>query len=315
MGLVVPAFSIFSAQRIWGLGVDYTGYLEIFYGNKTTEIAFRFLKIVNSIVQGDSKSLGFVYFFCAFIGLYLKGIFYRTYSNSFFISVIFYIFTIYFLHEYTQIRAAIGLGICYLSIDEINKRQLKKFVIRIFVAMCFHYSAVIMFPIYLYCNFFKKQKCYIKILWGTFFIGVLLNKLLHGQTILAYWSSIFYSNFFLLEKLGSLQLTNEFSILNVCYFIIIILNTIYYLLYNGFPKKNIDFTIFQMSSVSALIFYLFFNFGFYVLTFRCSEFFIPFLFIVIAKIIVKFKERVFLVPFVCIILVYYMRIFIRAVIL
>ncbi len=306
-------FALASSFRMFGKGADYNGYLAIFYGEESTEPAFRILKVLNQFITREQVTLCFVYIVCAFVGLYLKGSLYIQYSNNFLLSIFLYLPTIYFLHEYTQIRAAIGLGICYLSVDEINKRQFKRFLVRVLFAMCFHYSSIIMIPVYFYCNLFKKQKRYIQILWISFISCVLLSKFLHGQSVLIFLGSSFYSKLFFLEKLGALQNMNGFSVFNVCYFLILILNTIYYALYHGFLRQDSDFTIFQLSSLSAIMFYVFFNLGFHVVTFRLSEFFIPFLFIVIAKITVKFKEKILLAPFVFVILLYYMRTFAKAV--
>ena len=306
-------FAIASSVRLFGLGADYDGYRAIFYGSESTEPAFRLLKIINLFINGNRGTLTFVYFVCAFAGLYLKGIFYLRYSNIFLLSILFYLFTFYFLHEYTQIRAAVGLGICYLSVDEINKQHFKRFLLRILLAMCFHYSSVLMILAYFYCNSFSKPKRYIQILWGTFTVCILMNAFLHGQSLLIYLGTSFYSGLFFLGKLGALNNMNGFSPFNICYFLILILNTVYYILYHGFVQKGNDFTIFQLSSLSTIMFYLFFNLGFEVVTFRVSEFFIPFLFIVIPKIIEKFKEKIFLIPFILLILFYYMRIFVKAV--
>lgn len=313
--IISLVFALISAFRVFGTGVDYKGYIDIFYGTETTEPAFRLLKSFNFYINENSgaKPLVFVYFICAFVGLYLKGIFYSRYSNNFILSVFLYICTIYFLHEYTQIRAAIGLGICYLSIDEINRHQFKRFSVRIFFAMCFHYSAILMFPVYFYCHFFKKQKRYIQILWTSFLASVLLFKLLHGQSFLIYLGATFYSDLSFLGKLGALQNMNGFSVFNICYLLILVLNTVYYFIYKGFPNKNCDFTIFQLSSLSAIMFYCFFNLGFPVVTFRFSEFFIPFVFIVIPKIVFRFKEKIFIMPVVLFICIYYARTFIKAV--
>ncbi len=313
-GIIAPIFAIFSASRAFGTGADYGGYLEIFYGEANTEPAFRLLKIINKFFNKGTVTLAFIYFICAFTGLYLKGTFYKRYSNNFSLSILFYISTIFFLHEYTQIRAAIGLGICYLSVDEINKRQFKRFAIRILFAMCFHYSSVIMFFVYFYCNLFKNPKRYLQILWISFIGCLLLNKFLHGESLLIFLGTKFYFSFFFLGKLGALQNMSEFSVFNICYLGILILTTIYYQLFKGFSsKKSNDFTIFQLCSLSSIMFYSFFNFGFPVVTFRLSEFFIPFLFIVIPKIVSKFKEKFFLFPFIGVILFYYSRIFIKAV--
>lgn len=312
-GLIAPFFAIFSAVRFFGTGADYIGYFQIFYGNDKTEPAFVLLKIINSFINGSNGSLTFVYFICAFAGLYLKGVFYKRYSNLFLLSIFLYAATIYFLHEYTQIRAAVSLGICYLSVDEINKRRLRKFTFRILLAMCFHYSAVIMFFVYFYCNFFKKPKRYLQLLWLSFVFCIALNKFLHGESLLIYLGSKFYSGLFFLGKLGALQNMNGLSVFNICYLLILVINTIYYVLYKGFKAKNTDFTIFCLSSLSSIMFYFLFNMGFHVVTFRFSEFFIPFLFIVIARIVSRFKEKILLTPFILAVLLYYSRTFIKAV--
>lgn len=311
--IITLLFAYFSSSRFFGTGADYNGYLAIFYGDEPTEPAFRLLKIFNNFLNPNEQSLRFIYFTCAFIGLWLKGIFFKRYSNNFIFSILLYLPTIYFLHEYTQIRAAIGLGICFLSVDEINKGDFKNFVIRILFAMLFHYSAILMFPVYFYCNFFKQPKRYLQVLWLSFFVSVSLFKFLHGQSLLIFLGSKFYSKLFFLEKLGALQNMDGFSVFNICYFLILLMNTIFYFLYKGFLDKNYDFTIFQLSSLSAIMFYCFFNLGFHVVTFRFSEFFIPFIFIVIPKIISRFKENIFLMPLAGLILAYYSRTFIKAV--
>lgn len=315
-GIIVPMFAVFTASRFFGTGADYDGYLAIFYGDDSTEPAFRLLKIINNFVNAGTVTLAFVYFVCSFTGLWLKGVLYKRYSNNFLLSIFLYGTTIFFLHEYTQIRAAIGLGICYLSVDEINKRQFKKFAIRIIFAMCFHYSSVIMFAVYFYCNFFKKPKRYFQILWISFFCCVLLNKFLQDQSLLLFVGAKFYNGLFFLDMLGTLQNMNGFSAFNICYLGVLILNSIYYYLFRdneNFVQKNSDFTIFQLSSLAAIMFYVWFNLGFHVLTFRLSEFFIPYLFIVVSKIVSRFKEKFLLLPFVLIVLLYYSRTFIKAV--
>lgn len=312
-GIFTVIFAIFSSFRFFGTGMDFVGYLSIFYGDEPTEPAFQLLKIFNNFLNPNAQSLRFIYFTCAFIGLWLKGSFFKKYSNNFIFSISLYLPTIYFLHEYTQIRAAIGVGICFLSVAEINKRDFKNFAIRILFAMLFHYSAVLMFPVYFYCHFFKNQKRYLQFLWISFIASVFLYNFLHGQSLLIFLGSNFYSKLFFLKKLGALQNMEDFSVFNICYLLILIMNSIFYFLYKGFPNKNYDFTVFQLSSLSAIMFYCFFNLGFQVVTFRFSEFFIPFIFIVIPKIISRFKEKIFLMPIVVLILAYYSRTFIKAV--
>ena len=105
-GIISLLFAYFSSSRFFGTGADYNGYLAIFYGDEPTEPAFRLLKVINNFVNSGTVTFAFVYFVCAFAGLYLKGMLFKRYSASFILSILLYLPTIYFLHEYTQIRAA-----------------------------------------------------------------------------------------------------------------------------------------------------------------------------------------------------------------
>lgn len=311
-GIIALLFAYFSSSRFFGTGADYNGYLAIFYGDEPTEPAFRLLKVINSFVNSGTVTLTFVYFVCTLFGLYLKGMLFKRYSTSFVISILLYLPTIYFLHEYTQIRASIGLGICFLAVDEIRNRNFKKFSARILIAMCFHYSSVIMFPVYFYCNFFKKQKRYLQILWISFFFCIFFNKVFGGRTLIEVLGGNIFAKMFFARKLGPSSI-NGFSIFNVGYLMILLINTAYYFVYHGFSEKKVEFTIFQLSSLSSIMFYMLYNFGFSVVAFRFSEFFIPFLFIVIPNIVKKFKEKFLLMPFVLFVVAYFVKTYLKAV--
>lgn len=311
-GVLVPLFAVFSSARFFGRGADYNGYLAIFYGDDSTEPAFRLLKSVNAFITGGAETLAFVYFVASFVGLWLKGALYKRYSCGFLLSVFLYVSTVYFLHEYTQIRAAVALGICYLSVEEINKGRFPRFAVRILFAMCFHYSSVVMFAVYFYCHLFKKPKRYIQFLWLSFIGCIALYAFLDGESLCGYFGAAFYERFFSLGKQGHISV-DALPVFNIGYIFISVASTIYYVTYKGFRRKNIDFTIFQLATLSPIMYFLLSNVGFPVIAYRFSEFFIPFVFIVIPKIIRRFKERFLFAPFVLVVLVYYARVFYRAV--
>jgi len=71
----------------------------------------------------------------------------RILGRSFF-ALFVYVCLFYFLHEMTQIRAGIAIGIFILSIDDIEKRKPLHYYIKSLIAISFHYSADLMVPLY-----------------------------------------------------------------------------------------------------------------------------------------------------------------------
>lgn len=79
-------------------------------------------------------------------------------SKNIFMSLIIYLGVPTFLLLYSGLRQSIAIAICFLSIDFIQKKQLKKFVLTIAVATLFHYSSfVFLFAYVLYYIKIGKQ--------------------------------------------------------------------------------------------------------------------------------------------------------------
>jgi hypothetical protein len=58
-------------------------------------------------------------------------------------------FALYFIvNEFTQIRSAVAIGIFLLSIKDIKDKNLYNYLLKSSVAILFHYSAIIMLPLY-----------------------------------------------------------------------------------------------------------------------------------------------------------------------
>lgn len=64
------------------------------------------------------------------------------------LSVITYIFLYFVLHEMTQIRVGVAAAIFLASIPDIASKNRRGFLVKTAVAMSFHYSAIIMLPLY-----------------------------------------------------------------------------------------------------------------------------------------------------------------------
>lgn len=110
------------------------------------EPAFWMLVEINRVLFSSNERTFFLIF--AIIGVSLKILAINRLSSMPFLSLWAYICLYFILHEMTQIRAGVASGIFLLAIQDIVNRNLKKFIIKVLFASLFHYSAIVMLPLY-----------------------------------------------------------------------------------------------------------------------------------------------------------------------
>lgn len=138
---IAISFSIFSWLRVAGPSADFGEYYLLFVDK--IGLLEPFWLTIRELINFDSGNLPILYGFVAFIALLLKvPILLKTKMAT--IAIPIYLFTFYFLHEYTQIRVALALGISYfiLNISTLNYR---KFIPVIYaIPSLFHYSLILL---------------------------------------------------------------------------------------------------------------------------------------------------------------------------
>jgi len=113
------------------------------------------LTLIFSIIKSIfSKGFPIVIFIYALLSVTLKLKALKLMTNNIMLSILIYFSSIYILQDMTQIRAAVASGLFLLSIPQIINQNSKKFFLIIFLAICFHYSAIIFLPFY----FFNTHK-------------------------------------------------------------------------------------------------------------------------------------------------------------
>jgi len=137
------------------LSKDYVNY-EIMFNNAlnniiTNEISFF---LISKIISVFSQSVWFVFIVYAFLSVTIKFHAIKKLSQFFFPSLLVYYSYYFFLHEITQIRAAVSASFILMCIIEIVKSDFKKFLLFSILASFFHYSAIIILPFY----FLKRNK-------------------------------------------------------------------------------------------------------------------------------------------------------------
>lgn len=149
LGVVCILF-VFAGFRPIGSDYDSLAYVDIFENvsidNVFIEPTFRLIAGGIKALGGDSiRVLLLVY---ALVGVSCKLFAIKKLTPLWFASAFFY-FCFYFLvHEFTQIRAGVSAGIFLLSLPSLWSRNLKKYLLYCLTAFLFHYSALIMLPLW-----------------------------------------------------------------------------------------------------------------------------------------------------------------------
>lgn len=146
---------VFVATFQWlGYSQDYYSYLDIFLHKidgkfVPIEPFFYLLRFINIIFF--PSTLNFIYFFTTCFSLCVKYLAIANVCKHYYnITFLCYICAFFLIHEYTQIRVSCAIGVFFLSLDDLIKKRSGKYFIKVVIATCFHYSAILMLLFYLY---------------------------------------------------------------------------------------------------------------------------------------------------------------------
>lgn len=148
--LGITLFTIAAFRKI-GTDADSLNYQSLFnnYENLNLikiEPTFLFFSwIIHNFLFSNVNLLLIIY---AAFGVSLNILAIKSLSPFWLLSLFVYFTHFFFLHEMTQIRAGVASGLLLLSLKFIYEQQLKKFVLLSTLAFLFHYSAIVIFPLY-----------------------------------------------------------------------------------------------------------------------------------------------------------------------
>lgn len=146
---------------------DYMGYYLFFQGKDDERYEFLFVKVVNFIHHFASEPL-FFFFIFALLSVFLRLKSIVEMSPFFWLSMIVYLSNTFILHEMIQIRAAIASSLLLWSIKYIYKRNLLKFIIIFLVAFGFHYSALVILPLWILNSKYISKKIYLYMIFISY---------------------------------------------------------------------------------------------------------------------------------------------------
>lgn len=287
--IIVLFFTFISAFQLLGLSKDYFGYLNIFgYSEKgtraSTEPFFSFVRFFNDIFF--ASELFPVYFLSAVIAFILKWEAIKKLSrNNYLLVFLSYIIALYWIHEYTQIRAACAIGIYLCSLSDLAEEQYKSFFTKIFIAFLFHYSSIVVVVFFFYSRLFKK-KTYIYLPVVGFIFAVIASNLIGGKLrvfIYAVESALGFN------KSGNvLESTSPFN-LKYLYLLFLFFTTSFFV----DVENKIDYLLMKSFSFGLCIYFWLNPSGLPVICVRFAEYFTSVFIIYIYNVCINlpFKEK------------------------
>jgi EpsG family len=187
--LAAMSFGIIAGLRIFGPGPDYFEYSQAYnfitpyflFGASRFEPGYE----LTAWTFATQLKLPFpvFYIFLATFSLFMKfGLFIR-YCRSPIYAIFAYLLIFYPIHEYTQIRAAVAIGLAYWAIHFLIERQIIIFFVVSFIAFTFH-SSIVLLPAIVLVVIFTPQRLYLPItLFGAIVVPFYFNQIIEFITL------------------------------------------------------------------------------------------------------------------------------------
>ncbi len=137
------------------MGIDLPGYLKSFH--RLTELSWKEIFSLQSYLNYEKSYVIFnkligeavfeneqiFLFICAALSTIPVWYIIRKKSEDIMLSSVIYLGLPIFILQYSGLRQCIALGLCYISLEFIESKKLWRFLAMIFLASCFHFTAVI----------------------------------------------------------------------------------------------------------------------------------------------------------------------------
>ena len=178
--LLIFILTFFAGTRL-DIDKDYRMYYKIFsyiedslkdFNNREVSLEYNmyfFPHFFEMFTSNKTTMIRSIFFAFAFLGVTTKLIAIKKYSQFFFLSVISYMSYLYFMMEMTTIRAGVAAGFFLLSLNALEEKKNKEFLIYLAVCFFFHNSSVLFVLPWI----FYRVKMHIKYYYLLIFISFL----------------------------------------------------------------------------------------------------------------------------------------------
>lgn len=290
IGILLVAIAGF---RLFGPGADYYVYMEMVVDKSdlrlgTEEFAFKLLVWINDILFG-SDFLAFLVMF-AILGVGTKLFAILKYSKLPLLSLILYTFSYFLLHEYIQIRAGVATGFFLLAIADLANGDAKKYFVKAALAVLFHWSSVVLLPLFFIIRYTKTGFFYFLPFIGIlmFIKGVNVNSSIQEALVPFELLSSYYQ-----DHAGHEENVKAFNLISISHVVLFIFGAVL----NLKKKEKIDefdLVLFKVFSISLFLFFFLASFRLPVMAFRVYEYLNVVLLLLVPAIVFQFKQKIFL---------------------
>jgi len=168
---------------------DYGTYKEFYeHGSVFIDPSFLFLRYLFNVLL--KTKIEWLMLFYALLAISIKANAIKELTKYWYLSLMVFACDLLLLHEFTQIRAAVAVSFMLLSIKYILSRERIKFALCCISAILFHFSAIIIVPLW----FLKSKKINIKLCFLLIFFSYILAILKFSPLQLFYYIPIPYIN-------------------------------------------------------------------------------------------------------------------------
>lgn len=224
----------------------------------------------------------------AILGVSLKFYAIKKISPFPVLSVLVYICFYFILHEMGQIRVGVATAIFLIAIPDIVNKNARGFFLKTALATMFHYSSIIMVPLY-----FLNPKRYNQIFYILLpYIGILLSVTsipsLHFSSVIPLLPDFIGSKINIYYDLLQIGEMSEINVYNMLYSSLLVIHFFIVVNINRFKDPLIIISI----KIFSWMLFLFYFFSFMpVLAFRLSEFYGVVLLLLLPSLITIIRQK------------------------
>jgi len=251
------------------------------------EFLFRLIVFLNTKIFSSNFTMFLLIF--AVIGVSIKMFALVRLSPLPVLSIVLYLLSSFWLHEYIQIRAGVATGIFLLATKDLVDENSKKYFLKAFLSIMFHWSSIIMIPIYFLVKY-KNLKAYALLP----IIGIILNILnVNIYFIIEFiLNTIGIDPIFYTMYAGYQNNINEFNLVSISYILVFYTITAVIFTHRG-TVNSYEIILYKIISIGIFTFFLVSLLNAPVVSFRLLEYFMVVLLLSIPFLVIKFKQKLF----------------------
>ena len=242
-GRRLPQSNVLLLFVVWGMLVciatfrpdmaDKKNYAFFFnypeYGERF-EIGFKYL---TGLIKRFGASLTFFFFFFAGISIALKLWAIRKMTTLLWGSLAVYVSNFFILHDMIQMRCAVASGLLLHAVYFVWKRNLSAFLATASIAMLFHYSAIIIFPLWFLSTKAPQRLFYMMLIPASYLLAGFFSLVQYIRYIpIAGIERLWYSYEGTMGD--NINIFNAWTLLRVAFCLFILLNIKHISMYNSF---------------------------------------------------------------------------------